>query len=138
MLGTLGSFCDASEVSLLLRFLPLDFVSADREDADAGTAADWPGMSLEPLSELEGFEEEHRRWCRKGREAPTAAAALGAEALMEETSGVGGTETTRRTVLGNMMPPDAHYDGEGIVGRYSGERLAGGEGEGVVVVAGER
>lgn len=126
MLGTLGSFCDAallSALSLLLRFLVFVLASPDREDVDAGTAADWPGMSLGPLSELEGFDDDARRWCRKGREAPTAAAALGAEALREATSGVGGTETTRRTVLGSIVLPGMYDGKEDVVGCGSrGER----------------
>lgn len=65
VVGTLGSFLKElsfSEASLFLRFRfsPAALPSA-RAEADAGT--DWPaGMSLDPLSDLEGFEEEHRRW----------------------------------------------------------------------------
>lgn len=108
MLGTLGSFCEAfrSALSLLFRFRfsPVVLLWPDREEADAGTA-DWPGISLGPLSELEGFEEDHRRWWRMGLAMPTVAAALGAEVLKDETRGVGGTAATRRTEQGNMLCP---------------------------------
>jgi hypothetical protein len=61
-LGTLGSFfieAARSEASLLL--LRFRFSPPDLGVVVAGT--DWPAeISLEPLSDLEGFEEEHRRW----------------------------------------------------------------------------
>lgn len=66
MLGTLGSFCAEAceDLDFLLRFSPEDFA----DWVEAGT--DWPaGRSLGPLSELEGFDEEHLRWCLMGREA---------------------------------------------------------------------
>ena len=61
MLGTLGSFfTEAVEASLLLlrfRFSLPDLGAV----AEAGT--DEPAdISLEPLSDFEGLEEEYRRW----------------------------------------------------------------------------
>lgn len=65
MLGTLGNFfteADRSEVSLLL--LRFRFSLPDLGVAAAGT--DCPAeISLDPLSDFEGFEEEHRRWCAR-------------------------------------------------------------------------
>jgi hypothetical protein len=61
VLGTLGNFlieAARSEASLLLfRFR---FSLPDLGEVAAGT--DWPAeISLAPLSDFEGFEEEHRR-----------------------------------------------------------------------------
>ena len=67
VLGTLGSFLNEAsfpDASLFLRLLlsPEALPSA-RAVEEAGT--DWPApveMSLEPLSDFEGFDEEKRRW----------------------------------------------------------------------------
>jgi hypothetical protein len=101
VLGTLGSFCDAASFVRLFLFSGPALASPARDDDDvvAGTAAaDWPGISLGPLSELEGLDEEQRRWWRKGRETPTAAA-MGATAVIEVTTGA----AARRTVAGSML-----------------------------------
>jgi hypothetical protein len=84
VLGTLGSFFNEffSTASLLLRFLfsPFDLVSVLEELDEACTG--WPaGVSLGPLSGLEGLDEEHRRWCP--RQSATAVA-LGVEDEREE------------------------------------------------------
>ena len=67
MLGTLGSFLNEApfeDASLFFRLLlspdALPFARAVDE-----AATDWPApveMSLEPLSDFEGFDEEKRRW----------------------------------------------------------------------------
>jgi hypothetical protein len=80
VLGTLGSFLKAasrSDDSLAFRFLlPLP---SPREDVDAGT--DWPVAIPLGSSDLEGFEEENRRWgrCKMKLEAAT----FGADAARE-------------------------------------------------------
>jgi hypothetical protein len=85
VLGTLGNFLTEaarSEASLLLlrfRFSVPDLGLA----VEAGT--DWPAdISLEPLSDLEGLEEEHRRcWLRR-----KTGMALGAEEARAEMTPV--------------------------------------------------
>jgi hypothetical protein len=87
VLGTLGSFLKAASRSegclyLRLRLSPLA-LPCPRVDEEAAT--DWSaGMSLDPLSDREGFEEEHRRWCPRVRRGTEAAVALGAEETSDD------------------------------------------------------
>lgn len=107
VLGTLGSFFAAASRSDDFRFLfsPPD-LPCPRAEADAGT--DWlAGMSLEPLSDREGFDDDDLRWCpRPKKGTDVAAAALGtAEQTSVEVSppAVDAVEATRRTEEGSMM-----------------------------------
>jgi len=70
VLGTLGSFwvADCWSFGFRPRFSPDDFADwlddAEDDDDDAGT--DWPaGMSLGPLSGLDGLDDEHLLWWRR-------------------------------------------------------------------------
>lgn len=101
MLGTLGSFFIAAFLSeaFLFLFSP-PVLPCPRADADAGT--DWSGMSLAPLSDLDGFDDDARRWCpRQGTEAAAEEATLGrteqARAEVNALPGTGTVEATRRT-----------------------------------------
>lgn len=106
MLGTLGSFlkeATRSDESLFFRFLlsPPALPSPRLELEDAGT--DWSAeMSLDPLSDLDGLDEENLRWwplTMTGLEV-----ALGAAAVREATRPPAGAEaTTRRTEDGSMI-----------------------------------
>lgn len=62
MLGTLGSFLNEaplSEASLLFRFLFSVPVLPSLREVLEEAVTDWPvEMSLEPLSDLEGLEDE--------------------------------------------------------------------------------
>lgn len=102
VLGTLGSFLVASRSALRFRFSPPALLWP-RGDA----ATDWPGdMSLESLSDLEGFDDEHRRWWpRPMKGVDAAAAALGAEEAKDGASppAWGAVATTRRTDEGSMI-----------------------------------
>lgn len=77
--------------------------SARADPDEAGT--DWPAaISLDPLSDLEGFEEEHRRWwLRTARGADFDADEARAETMpvwgVEETA----EATTRRIDEGNIV-----------------------------------
>lgn len=109
VLGTLGSFLNGAsfaDASLFFRLLlsPVALPSA-RADDEAGT--DWSApaeMSLEPLSDFEGLDDEKRRWWPRMKTGEEAAA-LDAEDAMDEASPAGWPDeaTTRRTEDGNMV-----------------------------------
>jgi hypothetical protein len=110
VLGTLGSFfieALLSEPSLFFRFLlSPPVLPSVRAAGDAAT--DSPAeMSLDPLSDLEGFDDEHLRWWPRAK-TETDAAALGADVTRDVARPAGGAEeTTRLTDDGSMMAPDA-------------------------------
>ena len=100
MLGTLGScfVCAEASLDLLLRFSP----PADLDSAAFAAGMDW-ARSLEPLSGLDGFEEENRLWCPLGRfDKVKHPVAVAARVVVEVKDGEAVT-TTRRTEEGIMM-----------------------------------
>jgi hypothetical protein len=110
VLGTLGrllkedaAFCDPS---LFFRFL-LSLPALPSLRAAGEAVTDWPAAtSLAPLSDLEGLDEEHRRWCPRTKIGAEAATALGAEGARQDTRLAWGPEdTTRRTDEGNIVSP---------------------------------
>jgi hypothetical protein len=87
VLGTLGrllkeeGFCAAS---LFFRFrLSPPVLPSLRVVAEAGTEEP-AATSLDPLSDLEGFEDEHRRWWRPTKMGAVEATAFGAEETRHE------------------------------------------------------
>jgi hypothetical protein len=136
VLGTLGSFLAAallSAPSLFFRFLlsPPAFCADDEddpEDEDVAATDSPAAMSLAPLSDLDGFEDEHLRWWapRTSATDPPAVAALGAAAAANvETMPLEGAEqTTRRTDEGSMMK-GLLFRGKGRPGSTQGGRGMG-------------
>lgn len=105
MLGTLGSLLNdasRSEVSFDLR-LRLSLPDLGADAVEAGT--DWPAeISLEPLSELEGFDEEKRRWWPRKATGADMQTALAAENTRAARPAWGTEEAaTRRTEALNIF-----------------------------------
>lgn len=110
VLGTLGSFFVASRL-ILLRFL-LSPPAPPALPAAVSAARPWAatllvaGMSLDSLSDREGFEEEHRLWWPRPRNGVEADAALGADETRVDVrplAACGVVETTLRTDEGSMV-----------------------------------
>jgi hypothetical protein len=101
VLGTLGSCFAMAETSfaLLLRFSP----PLALDSAALAAGRDWPAArSLEPLSGLDGFEDEHRLWWQLGRQDRVTAEATAARDPDEVRVGEA-VATTRRTEEGSMV-----------------------------------
>jgi hypothetical protein len=115
-----------AESSLLFHFrfsLPADDLDSDLEEDDdeddVWTDRPPAGRSLDPLSGLEGFDDEHRRWCRREKKAAVLCAAADDGASDDARCDWGVDETTRRTDEGIMA---------GTAVRERGKRKRGGEG----------
>ena len=106
VLGTLGSFFTEallSEASLSFRFL-LSLPALPSARAAGEAATDSPAeMSLGPLSDREGFDDEHLLWWPRAKTDAAAAAFGAAAASVDARPGGAADETTRRTETGNMI-----------------------------------
>ena len=107
VLGTLGSgfTAGAASFAFLLRFSPVDFASPVLALSDEGTDG-LAEKSLDPLSGLDGLDEDARLWCplRLKHRAWVAVARGTDEARVETIGDEGAAATTRRTDEGSIVP----------------------------------